>query len=92
MEVILPSYSKLIGLVLTVPHLRFDVISSMTSSLTQEKKDEKIYLESEIGKGQYESSLIWKNLHSDFIFPEEIGDSIANYSSNLKKLDHLTIS
>ena len=91
MEVVLPSYSKLIGLVLTVPHLRFDVISSMTSSLTVEKKDEQIYLESEIGKGQYESSLIWKNLHSDFIFPAEIGDAIANYSLNLKKLDHLTI-
>lgn len=91
MEVILPSYSKLIGLVLTVPHLRFDVISAMNSSLRMEKKVEKIYLESEIGKGQYESSLIWKNLHSDCIFPEEIEDAIENYPSNLKKLDHLTI-
>jgi hypothetical protein len=42
------------GLVLTVPHLGFEVISGMKSSISMEKKDGKMYLESEIGKGQYE--------------------------------------
>jgi hypothetical protein len=91
MEVILPSYSKLIGLVLTVPHLGFEVLSGMTSLSTMEKKDEKIYLESEIGKGQYESSLIWKNVHSDFLFPAEIGDAIEKYPSNINILDDLSL-
>jgi hypothetical protein len=91
MEVILPSYSKLIGLVLTVPHLGFEVLSGMTSLSTMEKKEEKTYLESEIGKGQYESSLIWKNVHSDYLFPVEIGDAIEKYSSNVKKIDDLSL-
>lgn len=91
LEVIIPSYNKLIGLILTVPHLGFDVISAMNTSLRIEKKVEKIYLDSEIGKGQYESTVIWKNVHSDYLFPDEIGDAIENYSYNLKKLDHLSI-
>jgi hypothetical protein len=63
----------------------------MKSSSSIEKKDGKIYLESEIGKGQYESSLLWKNLHSDHIFPAEVENAIENYSSNVNKLDDFSL-
>ena len=86
MEVVLPSYPKLLGVVLTVPHLGFEVISGMISSIHTEKKENKVYFESEIGKGQYESSLLWKNFHSDFLFPFEIEDAIKTYSDNIGKL------
>jgi hypothetical protein len=80
------------GLVLTVPHLGFEVISGMKSSISMEKKDGKMYLESEIGKGQYESSLLWENLHSDHIFPTEVEDALENYSSNVNKLGDFSLS
>jgi hypothetical protein len=92
MEVILSSYSNMMGLVLTVPHLGFEVLSSMKSSLSMDKKDGKMYLESEIGKGQYENSLLWKNLHSDHVFPTEVEAALENYSSNVNKLGDFSLS
>jgi len=92
MDVILPSYPKLIGVVLTVPHLGIEVISGMISSLRTETKENKAYFESEIGKGQYESTLLWKNLHSDYLFPTEIVEAIKQYSYNLGKIKKVNIS
>lgn len=91
MDVILPSYPKLIGVVLIVPHLGIEVISGMSSSLITETRENKVYFESEIGKGQYESILLWKNLHSDYIFPTEIVEAIKQYSYNLGKLEKINL-
>jgi hypothetical protein len=89
-EVILASYPALLGLVLTVPHLRMDVVSSISSdSLKREINNNKVFLESEVGKYQYESSLIWKNLHADQTFPSEILSAMENLSSNSQKLAQL---
>ena len=55
-------------------------------SLKREIKNNKIFLECEVGKYQYESSIIWKNLHSDQTFPLEILSAMENISSNLNKL------
>ena len=86
-EVILASYPALLGLVLTVPHLRLGVVSSLSSdSLKRETKNNKVFLESEVGKYQYESSIIWKNLHADQTFPSEILYAMENISSNSNKL------
>ena len=86
-EVILASYPALLGLVLTVPHHGIDVPSSISSnSLKKEKKNDKVFLESEVGKYQYESSIIWKNPHADHPFPSEILYAMENFSSNLDKL------
>lgn len=86
-EVILASYPILLGLVLTVPHRGMEVVSSLSlDSLKRESKKNKVFLESEVGKNQYESSIIWQNLHADQAFPLEILSAIENISSNSNKL------
>ncbi len=86
-EVALASYSKLLGLVLTVPHLGIQVASAVeVEDLKKQTKNGKMFLESEAGVYQYESSLIWKNLHADKSFPKEVQSALMNYSSNLPKL------
>jgi len=86
-EVVLASYPKLLGLVLTVPHLGIHVVSAVKSDdLRKGFKDSKAFLESEAGVYQYESSIIWKNVHANQIFPEDILHALENYSSNLTNL------
>jgi len=89
--VILSSYPKLLGLVLTVPHLGIEVGSAVKSEALQRKhKGNKVFLESEAGMYEYESSVIWKNLHADRSFPKEILRAMENYPSNLSKLTPLS--
>ncbi len=83
----LTSYPKLLGLVLTVPHLGIEVASAVkTGDLKKEFMNSKLFLETEVGFYQYESSLLWKNLHADRVFPEEFVHALENYSSNLSRL------
>jgi len=85
--VMLASYPKLLGLILTVPHLGIHVASAVESSdLRKEYKGSKVFLEAEAGVYQYESSIIWKNVHANQIFPEDIIHALQNYSSNLTNL------
>ena len=91
-EVILATYPKLPGLVLTVPHLGIEVASAIKSdSLQKEFKDNKVFLESKVGEYQYESSIIWMNQHAHTSFPKEILSALENYPSNLTKLESLHI-
>jgi len=86
-EVMLASYPKFMGLVLTVPHQGIHVVSAGKSDdLRKIYKDNKAFLESEAGVYQYESSIIWKNMHANQIFPENIRHALENYSSNLTNL------
>ena len=90
---ILASYPKLLGLVLTVPHNEIGVVSgSNLAKLKREYKENKIFLECEAGKYQYESIIIWKNLHAEGSFPEKIFRALNNYSSNLSNLEPLHLS
>jgi len=90
---ILASYPKLLGLVLTVPHNEIRVVSGINlAKLKHEYKENKIFLECEAGKYQYESIVIWKNLHSEGNFPEEIFRALKNYSSNLSNLEPLQLN
>ena len=83
--VMLASYPKLLGLVLIVPHLGMDVVSfSKSDTLQDEFKENKIFLDLETGKYQYESIIVWKNSHADRKFPPEIQYALENYSLNLK--------
>ena len=85
---IVATYPKLLGLVLTVPHLEMGVVSfSKSDTLQNEFNENKIFLDLEIGKYQYESIIVWKNLHADHKFPKEILYAIKNYSSNLISLE-----
>jgi hypothetical protein len=85
--VMLASYPKLLGLVLTVPHLGMEVVSATKSeALQSEYKDNKVFLESEAGVYRYESTIVWKNLHADRNFPKEILGALKNYPSNLTNL------
>jgi hypothetical protein len=89
-SVALASYSKLLGLVLTVPHLGIEVANAVkTGDLKKECRGGKLFLETEAGSYQYESSLLWKNLYADRDFPEKIVTALENYSSNLSKLSPL---
>jgi len=89
-EVTLASYPKLLGLVLTVPHLGIEVASAeKTEDLKKECRGAKLFLETEAGSYQYESSLLWKNLHADRGFPEKLVHALEKYSSNLSKLSPL---
>jgi len=89
----LASYPKLLGLVLTVPHLGMEVISTSRSDTLQSSyKENKILLECEAGKYQYERIIVWKNLHADHSFPKEILRALKNYSSNLSNLEPLGFS
>ena len=89
-EVTLASYPKLLGLVLTVPHLGIEVASAVkTEDLKKEYRSSKLFLETEAGFYQYESSLLWKNLHADRSIPEKFVHALENYSSNLSKLSPL---
>ena len=86
-EVMLASYPKFLGLVLTVPHQGIHVVSDIKSDdLRKICKDTKAFLESEAGVYQYESSIIWKNMHANQIFPEDVLHALENYSSNLTNL------
>lgn len=90
--VMLASYPKLLGLVLTVPRLGMEVVSAIRSDALQNGyKDNKVFLESEAGMYQYESTTIWKNLHADRNFPTEILRALKNYPSNLTNLVPLHI-
>ncbi len=72
-SVALASYSKLLGLVLTVPHMGIEVANAVkTEDLKKERRGGKLFLETEAGSYQYESSLLWKNLHADRGFPENL--------------------
>lgn len=65
-EVMLASYPKLLGLVLTVPHLGMEVASAMKSENLEKKSNrDKVFLESEAGKYQYESSIIARARESE---------------------------
>lgn len=89
-EVTLASYPKLLGLVLTVPHLGIEVASAVKAEdLKKEYRGSKLFLETEAGFYQYESSLLWKNLHADRGFPEKLVHALENYSLNLSKLTPL---
>jgi hypothetical protein len=84
---ILASYPRVLGLVLTVPHLGLEVVSgSKPIGLTNEFKGNKILLECEAGAYQYESIIVWKNLHAKSSFPNVIICALKNYASNLSKL------
>jgi hypothetical protein len=86
--VMLASYPKLLGLILTVSNFGVEVISfEKSDTLKSEFKKNKIFLDLETGKYQYESVIVWKNLHADRNFPEEILHALKNYSSNLISLD-----
>ena len=88
--VTLASYPKLSGLVLVVPHLGIQVASAVkTEDLKIELRESKLFLETEVSPYQYESSLIWKNLHADQVFPEKFAHALECYSSNLSKLSPL---
>ena len=90
---ILASYPKLLGLVLTVPHHEIGMVSaSELATLKSEYKENKIFLECEAGKYQYESIIVWKNLYAEGSFPEEILLALKNYSSNLLKLEPLHLN
>lgn len=90
---ILASYPKLLGVILIVPHLGMEVVSAIQSiSLKNESTENKILLECEAGKYQYESIIVWKNLHGDNDFPEEIISALKNYSSNLTNLELFHLS
>lgn len=90
---ILATYPKLLGLVLTVPHLEIKIVSALESdSLRKEFKDNKVFLESEAGVYQYESSIIWKNPHADHSFPIDIQHALETYPSNLTNLAQIPIT
>jgi hypothetical protein len=87
---VLATYPKLFGLSLTVPHLRIEIPSAIKSdSLQIDHKKNKVFLESEVGFYQYESTVIWKNPLADYHFPTEIQHALERYSSNLTKLEGL---
>ena len=89
-DIMLATYPRLLGLVLTVPHLQIHVVSNMkTNNLRKISKGNKVFLESEAGVYQYESSIIWKNEHADQVFPEYILYALDFYSTNLNKLASL---
>jgi len=91
--VILASYPKILGLVLTVPHHEIGSISFKEPlTLKSEYKKDKILLECNAGKYQSESVIIWKNLHADYDFPDEVINAIKNYSSNLSNLEPLNLN
>lgn len=86
-KVMLASYPKFMGLILTVPHQGIHAVSAVKSDdLRKKYRDNKAFLESEAGVYQYESSIIWKNMHANQIFPENILHALENYSSNLTNL------
>jgi hypothetical protein len=86
-DITLASYPMLLGLVLTVPHLGIEVVSGQTiEHLEKRSSDNKVFLETEVGPFQYESSLLWKNLHADLAFPAEFTQALMDYSSNLNAL------
>lgn len=88
----LATYPRLLGLVLTVPHLGMAVTSALRSDALQNSyKKNKVFLESESGKYQYESIVLWKNLYADRKFPKEILHALKNYPSNLTNLETLHI-
>jgi hypothetical protein len=89
-EVLLATYPKLLGLVLTAPHFEIKVVSDMQNdNLRKISKGNKVFLESEAGVHQYESSIIWKNEHADQVFPENIIYALEDYATNLNKLASL---
>jgi len=86
-EVMVTSYPRLRGLVLTVPHLEINIASAEKSNdLQKGSTNGKVFLESEAGVYEYESSIIWKNVHSNQVFPRIILQALENYSSNLNNL------
>lgn len=89
-DIVLATYPRLLGLVLTVPHLQIHVVSAMKAdNLRKKTKGNMVFLESEAGVYQYESSIIWKNEHADQNFPEDIIYALEDYSANLNKLTPL---
>ena len=90
---VLTSYPKLLGLVLIVPYNEIGTVSmEMLETLKPEYKKNKILLECEAGKYQYESIIIWKNLHSKDEFPDEVINAIKDYSENLSNLEPLSLN
>lgn len=90
---ILASYPKLLGLVLTVPHHEIGRVSaSKLVTLKSEYKKDKILLECEAGRYQSESIIVWKNLHADYDFPDEVINALKNYSANLSNIEPLNLN
>lgn len=87
MEIVLASYRKLHGLVLTVPHREIGVPSATASNeLRRRDKGNKALIECSTGRYQNESSVVWSNLHADARFPSEVVRALENYPSNLDNL------
>ncbi len=86
-EVVLAAHPRIMALILTVPHMHIGVTSNMKEEASEARKNgNKVLLSSEVGVYQYESSLIWKNPHSDQPLPAEVLHAFENYPKNLVKL------
>jgi hypothetical protein len=83
-EVVLAAHPGILALFLVVPHMHIGVISTVKEDASEAKHNgNKMLLSSGVGLYQYESSLIWKNPHSDEALPDEILNAFEKYSDNL---------
>ena len=91
-EEIISSYPKLLGLVLLVPFLSVETVHAITiNSMKKKTHGTRVLIEKEIGAYPYESCLIWKKIHADRFFPQDIENAFENYLENLQtKLDVLS--
>lgn len=92
LNIVLASYPKLSGLILTRPHFEIERIVMMKYDMLKSKtKKGKAYIETEAGAFQYESTLTWDNEYANQSFPQQIIEAIKNYQNNLEKLSPLEL-
>ena len=92
LNIVLASYPKLSGLILTRPHFEIERIVMMKYDVLKGKtKRGKEYIETEAGVFQYESTLTWDNEYANHSFPQQIIEAIKNYQNNLEKLSSLEL-